>query len=125
MIRFTLACAENHSFDSWFASDAGFESLAKAGQLACPVCGSTSVAKSLMAPAVRPARTAAAVAAQGAPARPLSTPQTEVETALSEMRRQVEANSDYVGLNFVAEARAMHAGQTPERTIHVIESEMG
>ncbi len=34
------------------------------------------------------------------------------------MRRQVEENSDYVGLNFVAEARKMHDGTTPARSIY-------
>lgn len=34
------------------------------------------------------------------------------------MRRQVEQNSDYVGMSFAAEARAMHEGRSPERAIH-------
>ena len=34
------------------------------------------------------------------------------------MRRQIEANSDYVGVNFVAEARKMHAGEIEERSIY-------
>ena len=34
------------------------------------------------------------------------------------MRRQVEANSEYVGVNFVTEARAIHDGEAPERAIY-------
>ena len=34
------------------------------------------------------------------------------------MRRHVEANSDYVGMSFAAEARAIHEGSAPERAIH-------
>ena len=41
-----------------------------------------------------------------------------MEAAFAEMRRQVEAHSDYVGLNFVAEARRMHEGQIDERAIY-------
>ncbi|MBD3765289.1 MAG: DUF1178 family protein, partial [Rhodobacterales bacterium] len=52
-----------------------------------------------------------------APDRPLSAPQTEVEAALAALRRQIEETSDYVGLNFAAEARAMHTGETPARPI--------
>ena len=37
---------------------------------------------------------------------------------LEKLRRHVEANSDYVGLSFAAEARAMHEGRVPERAIH-------
>ena len=34
------------------------------------------------------------------------------------MRRVIEENSDYVGRDFVDEARAMHSGEKPERAIH-------
>lgn len=34
------------------------------------------------------------------------------------MRKQVEENSDYVGLNFAAEARQMHDGTLPPRAIY-------
>ena len=34
------------------------------------------------------------------------------------LRKQVESNSDYVGMSFAAEARAMHEGSAPERAIH-------
>jgi hypothetical protein len=115
MIRYTLTCTKGHGFDSWFASASGYESLHKAGQVACPVCGDTAVEKALMAPAVRPARKAAAVPAE----KPdLKAPASEIEEALAELRRQVEENSDYVGVNFVAEARAMHEGTAPERSIY-------
>ena len=42
----------------------------------------------------------------------------EQEAALAALRAEVEANSDYVGLNFVAEARAMHEGTVRERSIY-------
>lgn len=115
MIRYNLTCAKGHGFESWFQNVEAYAALASAGQLACPICGVAEVEKSLMAPSVRPARTAASAA----PARPdLKAPGSEVETALAEMRRQIEANSDYVGVNFVAEARAMHEGTAPERSIY-------
>ena len=34
------------------------------------------------------------------------------------MRKQVEKNSDYVGMKFAEEARAMHNGDAPERSIY-------
>ena len=37
-----------------------------------------------------------------------------VEAALAALRREVETNSDYVGMNFAAEARRIHAGEAPE-----------
>ncbi len=120
MILYSLKCAQDHSFDSWFANAAAFGSLAASGQVCCPVCGSNAVEKMLMAPSVRPARRAGKpqIAAPAAQKGALSAPQNPAETALAEMRRQVEAHSDYVGVNFVAEARKMHSGEKPERSIY-------
>jgi hypothetical protein len=119
MIRYTLRCAEGHGFDSWFQSADSFESLSRSGLLACPECGATRIEKSLMAPQVRPARTRAAPREDEAPAAgPLAAPTDERERTLAALRAHVEANSDYVGLNFVAEARAMHEGSAPARSIH-------
>lgn len=109
MIRYTLKCAKGHDFDSWFQSAAAFDKLVAAGHLACAICGETGVEKALMAPAV----------AHGDAPRPdLSAPHSPVEAAMAELRRQVEANSEYVGLGFAAEARAMHEGTTPARSIY-------
>lgn len=122
MIRYSLSCTAGHSFDSWFADAAAYQALAAAGQLACPVCGSTGVEKGLMAPAVRPARKAAvAPAGDGAAAsgpRGLAEPASAAEAALAALRRHVEANSDYVGPDFATEARRIHEGEAPERAIH-------
>lgn len=107
MIRYDLRCDKGHAFDSWFASAAAYDRLAAAGHVACPDCGSTKVDKALMAPAVSRAAD-----------RPLTAPRDPREEALTELRRQVEENSDYVGLSFAAEARAMHEGRIPERAIH-------
>ena len=48
----------------------------------------------------------------------MSKPGTEVEQAFAAMRKQVEENSDYVGMNFAAEARQMHDGTLPARAIY-------
>lgn len=111
MILYSLTCPNDHGFDSWFASAAAFADLQTAGRISCPQCGSSGVGKALMAPAVRPARGAAI------PEKPLSQPPTESEAALAAARRAFEETSDYVGGNFVAEARAMHAGESEARSI--------
>lgn len=126
MIRYTLKCAADHGFDSWFQSAAAYDSLAAAGHLACPVCGAASVEKALMAPGVAQAPKAPGNAARVEAARDerlqsegaLSQPHSEMEKAMADLRRKVEANSEYVGVNFVAEARKMHEGTAPERSIY-------
>lgn len=105
MIRYDLTCQNGHAFDSWFASASAYDALEKAGQLSCAVCGDARVKKALMAPSVN--ENAAA------PKRRLSEPGNPLEKAMAELRRKLEANSDYVGDAFVREVRSMHEGKTP------------
>jgi hypothetical protein len=118
MIRYSLKCAAEHSFDSWFQSATAFDALAAAGHVTCPNCGSADISKTLMAPAVTPARKSASNSAMPSLEKPLSTPANPQEQALAALKAEVEANSDYVGKSFVAEARKMHEGTAPPRAIH-------
>jgi hypothetical protein len=112
MIRYSLTCPNAHQFDSWFKSSAAYDALMASGLVTCAICGSAEVSKELMAPAVRPAKNRAAPQETR-----LSQPEGEAEKALAALRAQIEANSEYVGLNFVTEARKMHDGMAPERPI--------
>lgn len=118
MIRYSLKCAEGHGFDSWFQSGEAFDTLAARGLVSCPVCGNGKIEKTLMAPSVRPARDVAGAPVAPSTAGALSTPASEMETALAALKQEIEKNSDYVGMNFVNEARRIHAGNAPERAIH-------
>lgn len=104
MIRFHLKCDQNHEFESWFQSGDAFDKLVASGMVNCTSCGSTAVSKSIMAPAV-------STSSQIRAPKP-------VENALAELRKNVEANSDYVGTSFVKEVRDMHDGLKPERPIY-------
>jgi hypothetical protein len=119
MIQYTLKCSQDHRFDSWFQSAEAFDKLKAAGMVTCSICGDSSVEKAIMAPRVRPSRSAAKTPEPpAANDKPLSQPANPAEQALSDMRKQVEENSDYVGSNFATEARAMHVGDAPERSIY-------
>jgi hypothetical protein len=118
MIRYSLKCGKGHGFESWFQNADAFAALTASGQLACPVCGDAAIEKELMAPAVRPGRKIQATK-PAEPERPdLTTPASELEKQIAAFRRQVEENSEYVGMNFAAEARRIHSGDAPERSIH-------
>lgn len=119
MIRYTLKCDHGHAFESWFASAGAFDKLSAAGMVVCTVCGSAAVEKTLMAPAVRPARTAAESAPAGpeSPKAAAAAPDPDPAAMIAALRRAVEEGSDYVGKDFAAEARAMHEGEAPERAI--------
>lgn len=114
MIKYSLICHEGHRFDSWFASADAFEALAASGMVACAVCGSARVEKAMMAPNVKAGGDTTPAETSG----PLSAPATPAEQALADLRRRIEAESDYVGRDFAKEARAIHEGAAPRRSIH-------
>ena len=113
MIQFALKCDKGHQFESWFASSAAFEKLHATHMITCAICGTDAVEKAIMAPRVSTTKSDGNL-----PARPLSAPATPAEQALAELKTKIEANSDYVGVNFATQARAMHDGSTPERAIY-------
>ena len=110
MIQFSLKCSQNHSFDSWFQSSDAYEKLAKAGMLTCAECGDRTIEKSLMAPKIS--------TQSPSDSQALSAPMSEAERNLAKIKQEIEANSDYVGMNFAHEARAMHSGESPNRAIY-------
>ncbi len=107
MIRYNLKCASGHEFEAWFRSSAAYDEQREAGQVGCAVCGTTEVEKAVMAPALKGDR----------PEPGLTKPASPAEVVLTEMRRKVEATSDYVGRDFAAEARRIHDGEVAERAI--------
>ena len=119
MIRYALKCTQGHDFESWFQSAGAFDDLMEKGLVTCPKCGAGDVAKAVMAPGVRSRRTGKVDAAGAEDAAgALSAAADPAAQALVEMRARIEADSEYVGPKFAEEARAMHLGDTPERTIH-------
>lgn len=114
MITFVLKCENGHNFDSWFQSSAAFDTLKGSNMITCPVCGSTAVEKAVMAPRLQDSSKATS-ASMPAPPRLSDDPQ---RAALAEMRRKIEAESDYVGVKFAQEARDMHDGLIPMRAIY-------
>lgn len=112
MIQYALKCADGHTFDSWFQSAAAYERLEQAGMVACAVCGGGGVEKAMMTPRVGSAREEVAPSAQ------LRDEPNLAETAMTELRRRIEKDSEYVGGKFASEARAMHLGDIPHRSIY-------
>ena len=113
MIQYSLRCAQDHRFDSWFQSASAFDKLHAAGMVSCAICGSTEVEKELMAPRV----SAGSERPKAKPEAPLSAPASPAEQALRALRKEIEKTSDYVGRDFAREARAMHSGEAPARSI--------
>ena len=110
MIVFDLRCGQAHVFEAWFGSGADFDAQQARGLVECPICGDGTIVKAAMAPAV-PAKSN-----RGSTPTP-----AQVKSALAtraKAQEQVVASSDYVGDKFASEARAMHDGDLPSRSIY-------
>ena len=137
MIKYSVQCQKGHGFEAWFQNSAAFETQTKRGLVSCPACGSVKVTKALMAPHVsaktrkkgkaepmpqgvatgREVAVAPARGAQRVASPPVAIP-AEMAELLRHIRREVEANADYVGPKFAEEARKIHYEEAPERGIY-------
>ena len=136
MIVFDLECSSGaHRFEGWFKSSDDFVSQQSRGLIACPHCGSATVAKAPMAPrlsrksnqgvAVAPAaveeqRLVAVVPAKSqAIALPTLPPEAVAAMhALAAIQAAAIKQSTWVGDRFADKSRAMHYGDVPHATIH-------
>jgi len=129
MIRYSLICDRDHSFESWFADAAAFDRQAERGLVACPVCESPRVRKALMAPAVIGGKKAGdrskapdARANEGDGSAPANVALIDdrhkrLRDLAAQLRQEIFAKTDDVGRRFPEEARAIHAGDAPFRSI--------
>ena len=108
-----LQCAQQHTFEGWFGSEADFQDQLARGLVECPMCGDAAVSKLLSAPRLNLGSGKEPAARQEVVAVPEST----VQAAWLKMVRHVMANTEDVGARFPEEARRMHYGETEERGI--------
>jgi hypothetical protein len=120
MIKYALACEKDHSFESWFPDSDSYDAQARRGLIACPVCGATRVSKAIMAPAIVGGRKQVRrlpAPPSAAPVALLDERQRRLREMARRLREEIVANTDDVGKNFPEEARAIHDGDAPARSI--------
>lgn len=107
-----LQCAQQHTFEGWFGSEAEFQDQLGRGLVECPVCGDPVVTKMLSAPRLN-------LGSGRQPQRHdvVAAPDPSMQAAYMKMVRHVLANTEDVGTRFPEEARRMHYGETEERGI--------
>jgi hypothetical protein len=126
MIRYSLRCERDHSFESWFQDSAAYDLQVKRKLVSCPACGSDRIEKAIMAPRIVGKKGREAAAAAPAPAETgtaASTPllmaqERELRVKLKELRDHIVKNADNVGERFPNEARKMHYGEIEHRPIY-------
>ncbi len=111
MIKYTLQCKNLHQFESWFRSSDDYEKLNNEKLLSCEICGSKSITKSLMSPSVSSKE-------KKRIRENLDTVPSKEQKLIKQLKKEVEKNCEYVGDNFEKEARAIHYGDSPERSIY-------
>jgi len=132
MIVFNLRCGGDHVFEAWFKDSATYDRQSAAGEVVCPACGDTKIAKAPMAPrlgkGVGKGNSAGGGEADQTGSPPANDAQTEaggkaelagkLREAIGELRAHVESSCDYVGPSFAEEARKIHYGETEKRNIY-------
>jgi hypothetical protein len=119
MIKYALSCEKDHSFESWFPDSASYDAQVRRGLIACPDCGSTRVSKAIMAPAIVSGQKAPRPHDEkpAAPVALLDERQQRLRELTRHLRQEIIANTDDVGAKFPEEARAIHDGDAPARSI--------
>jgi hypothetical protein len=119
-----LRCTHDHVFEGWFASEQDYLDQRQRGLLECPVCGSMDVHKVLSAPRINRGRSAnegqqPLSLPTEADASPHAEPATaaQARAAWMHIARKYVAQAEDVGPRFAEEARRMHRGDVPERSI--------
>jgi hypothetical protein len=124
MIKFSLLCGSGHEFESWFPSGASYDDQVQSGLVLCPVCQSSHVVKSIMAPAVALHGRDKLLPAQGAaPAERANVAliddhDRQLRTLIEDIRNRILEHTEDVGTAFAEEARRIHEGVVPDRAIH-------
>jgi hypothetical protein len=112
MIKYQLKCECGVEFESWFSSSKEYDRLEKKKLLSCQCGKSNNISKQLMAPQI-------------ASKKEIDTKISKqeefyktVNKKLRDLREYVEKNAEYVGDNFVSEARSIHYDKKNVRSIY-------
>ena len=112
MIKYQLKCECGVEFESWFSNSKEYDKLEKKNLLSCKCGQSKNISKQIMSPQI-------------ASKKGLNSNSSKqeiflktVNKKLRELRNYIEKNSEYVGENFVSEARSIHYDKKNVRNIY-------
>jgi hypothetical protein len=113
-----LQCAGLHIFEGWFASEEDFSMQRSGGQIQCPVCGDSEIAKRLSAPrlnlgATQPTAENGAHQSDALASESMATAQSQ----WLQVCKDILSNTIDVGVDFTNTARKIHYGEEPHRSI--------
>lgn len=143
MIKYQLICDKEHEFEGWFSGSSAYEDQLSKGYVDCPICGSQSVKRALMAPNLNSPKTrqnpelpalpktddvgdAIATKQISETENPLAklSPKDQAAvmgaamTALRDIHKKVKKDFTNVGDKFADEARKIHYGDAEIKPIY-------
>jgi len=102
MIKYKLTCKKcNNSFDSWFPSSKEYEKLKSLKHINCPNCNSLKITKDLMSPNILNSKKEKSEIIK-------NEKYVKIKNKIKEYQKFIKNNFEYVGENFVYEARLIH-----------------
>jgi len=102
MIKYKLICTDCEvTFDSWFSTSKEYEKLKKKKFLNCYICNSLNVEKALMSPSVFMPKNYSKTDSQIQKYK-------RTNEIILKYQKFIKKNFNYVGENFVYEARSIH-----------------
>ena len=111
MIKYQLKCECGKEFESWFSCSKEFDRLEKKNLLSC-ICGVyKKISKQIMSPQVVSSKKETNDNQQKKIFQ-------NVQKKLTELRKYVEKNAEYVGDNFASEVRSIHYDKKNVRNIY-------
>lgn len=118
-----LQCSARHLFEGWFASETDFQTQRSRLMVACPLCGDVNVSKRLSAPRLNLCGNVARDESEEPAMAGMELALAEdLQEAWLAAARQIVAQSEDVGMNFSAEARRIHYGESQQRAIRGVAS---
>lgn len=108
VIVLNLKCSVEHMFEGWFASSEAFNDQASTGLVSCPICGDRDISRLPSGPYIK--RTGLADVARSV------TPHSLPDAAIKAYGDMI-AQSENVAEQFPEEARKIHYGEAPARSI--------
>ncbi len=128
MIKYSLICDKEHTFEGWFSTGQDFDQQNRRKLVNCPLCNSSNITKTLMAPSISTSKTKLQPSEQikneptgnKSPVANSPAPENfhELVDKVRELRSNILENSKNVGSKFPDEARKIHYGEVEKHSIY-------
>ena len=113
MIKFDLICENKHIFEASFDDSSSFEKQKKKKLIECPLCNSSNVSKSVMAPNISN-KSSSSIKLNREKNKLFS----NYNKQINKIKSEIEKNFTYVGKKFPEEARKIHYGEVKDKPIY-------